>query len=696
MNRAMREPSLGTIGLGGVLDIFKLGRLPATAEELADEVFGPAGERGSLVISGSSGIVGAGKAVQLSSRLHRLGVRVVGLDFHGAPDGIRAQYPALVTAFGQQEADRIIGNILRLGYDGSHLSPELAGLRPRLLLEAIPEKLELKKAHYEIFRKEFPDLEVRSVTSGFPGSELGVGIAHPSFPHQINKVWEVVEPKPSAITRLLWALGMIPVPVSDHWSFVLDVLFCGLTHASVRYHRTSNMPYWKIDKWVRRLLGPNPFRAHEAIGARGSNFLTWSCLHHLGLKYGPLFEPTPEFVEHKDAGSDWYPPGHFRPLVDWKLSPAEESDLGDQILGPLFQMTSLVLHENRARLDHVNAIGELCAQFRRGVLAVARGAGPAEVLKRVAAYHKIHPEAARGAWHPEVFEAMDSPEWQQLYVNAEHDGRVGVITLGRESYNQDVDRELNRAIDWLQQEGIERVILTHDFHLATQLVGADTADFHPALRSEDDGIRISTDWSETARRLHNDFKVSVGFAGGKRCLGGCLELLLHCRYIVAREDAELGMPEVTLPVVPGMEGCHWPFRKAASAHWPELLGMLLGGRAVKARQARGWLVDHAAPLDAALATAWLVASGGDHGLPERKLVEKALQGLPAGVPGLPEAGSPGVEAAREAILATVRAACGSDLPGALAIQARHSAAFMLSDACFHGRVGTDYQKTQLI
>ena len=34
-----------------------------------------------------------------------------------------------------------------------------------------------------------------------------------------------------------------------------------------------------------------------------------------------------------------------------------------------------------------------------------------------------------------------------LYVNAEHNGEVGVITLGRESYNYDVDEELNRAID---------------------------------------------------------------------------------------------------------------------------------------------------------------------------------------------------------------------------------------------------------
>ena len=57
-------------------------------------------------------------------------------------------------------------------------------------------------------------------------------------------------------------------------------------------------------------------------------------------------------------------------------------------------------------------------------------------------------EAAGSAWHPEAFSAVEGAEGQQLYVNAEHNGKVGVITLSREAYNWDVDAELNRAIDW--------------------------------------------------------------------------------------------------------------------------------------------------------------------------------------------------------------------------------------------------------
>ncbi|HSG46885.1 MAG TPA: hypothetical protein VLA43_03620, partial [Longimicrobiales bacterium] len=271
--KAMRQPTLETLGLGTVLEIFRNGKLPVDPSAQVDAVFGPAGERGSMVISGASGIVGAGKTMQFASRLEPFGVRVVALDFPGAPDGIGQKYDGLVRSFGRAGADRIMSSVVRLTYDGRSLPAELKGLNPRFLLEAIPEILEVKRAHYALFRETFPELEIRSVTSGFPARELGVGVAHPAFPHEINKLFETAEDEPSDITRLLWALGLIPVPVSDDWSFILDVLFCGITLGALRYHRATNMPYWKIDKYVRKLVGPNPFRAHDAIGAKGADFL---------------------------------------------------------------------------------------------------------------------------------------------------------------------------------------------------------------------------------------------------------------------------------------------------------------------------------------------------------------------------------------------------------------------------------------
>ncbi|MGD2122597.1 MAG: hypothetical protein PVJ76_12670 [Gemmatimonadota bacterium] len=696
MTQTMREPTLQTLGLGTVLDVFKNGRLPAEPAGLVDKVFGERDQRGSLVISGANGIVGAGKTMQLGSRLHPFDVPVVALDLPGAPDGLGAQYPGLVQAFGREGADSIMASIIRMSYDGKSLPEELKELRPRFLLEAIPEILEIKRAHYQVFRDAFPNIAIRSVTSGFPGSELGVGIAHPAFPHEINKMWEVVEPEASDVTRLLWALGLIPVPVSDHWSFVLDVLFCGITLAGLRYHEATNMPFWKIDKLVRKLVGPNPFRAHDVIGAQGADFLTWSCLHHLSGTYGEVFKPTTELEVRKETGQTWYPPNHFRPLVDWKLGEEEGEIFRTWILGPLFQMASLMVHESRAHFANLNAIGELCAQFRKGILAMAREEGADSLIGVVEAYHALHPAAASSAWHPDAFEAMDSPAWQQLYVNAEHDGDVGVITISRESYNGDVDAELNRAMDWLKAEGVDRVILTGDFHLSTQMIGADVSEFFPAVEEEEEGFRISAAWSRTARRLEEDFQVSVGVVNGKRCLGGMLELLMHCHFLVAVEGSQLGMPEVTLPVLPGMEGCHWPFRKTSSDEWGKVLTLLLSGKAVKASEAVGWLIDYSGPLDETLTTAWTLASGGDSVLKRRQVEDGAMSGVPTDAPGLPEADGEMGRAARSAFVACIQGACGATLPEALELQARHSAAFMTSKACKKGEVGNQYTRTMAV
>jgi hypothetical protein len=156
------------------------------------------------------------------------------------------------------------------------------------------------------------------------------------------------------------------------------------------------------------------------------------------------------------------------------------------------------------------------------------------------------------------------------------------------------------------------------------------------------------------------------------------------------------MPEVTVPVVPGMEGCHWPFRKAGSGDWPKLLRLLLSGRPVRAAETVGWLADFAGPMDAALRCAWQVATDGDHGLQRRAVQTGALEWEPAEVGDLAEADSPAVEAARKAIIDAIQASRGASLDDALDVQSKHSAGFMLTEACHSGRVGAEYTKTMKV
>jgi enoyl-CoA hydratase/carnithine racemase len=683
MATALRQDTLETIGLGNVLDIFKNGQLPADPGNLAEKVFGA---DGSLVVSGAEGTVGAGKIAQLGSRLKPYGIPIVALDMGYGRGSLKDQYKGLVGSFGAKASDEIFTNVARLFYAGTKLPSPLLKLNPRVLIEAIPEILKVKRDHYALFREAFPDIQIFSVTSGFPSSETGVSTSHPSFPHNINKMWEMVEDEPSDWTRLLWAIGLIPVRVADKWSFVLDVIFCGMMVAALRFHEASRMPFPAIDKLARELLGPIPFRAHDAIG--GANFLTHSCLAHLDKTYeGEVFKPAATLVDRIDGRRTWYP--DERPAINWRLSDEEYEEFKAWMLGALFQMTSLMLKENRADLSTMNAIGEMCAELRKGVLVLIRGYGAGEAIKLVEKYHELHPEAAGGSWYPDEFKRIETPEWQQIYVNALHDGSLGVITISREALNNDLIAELGRAIDWLKGEGIKNVIVSGDFHLATQFQGADTTEFFPALSDTDAGYKVSNEWSKAARRLNDDFEVSVGVINGKRCLGGCLELMLHCHYVVAVDGAALGFPEVTLPVVPGMEGCHWPMRRTDADGRKKVLNMLLSGAPVKAKDAVGWLIDSAGSMEETLQTAMKIVSGGDHGLKKRALEEGALDSVPEDVPGL------AADPAREAISKCVQDSCASPLDKALEIQSKHSADFMVSKYCTGGVIGGIYKKVKV-
>ncbi|MCO5254965.1 MAG: enoyl-CoA hydratase-related protein [Bacteroidetes bacterium] len=692
MKKLMRKSTLEALDLGTVADIFNTGKLPVSLEEIVDKVFGDKHNRGAMVISGAGGIVGAGKVMQFASRLMEMNVPIIALDLPGAPDGIARQYKGLQASFGTEGANQIMKNIVKLNYDGNTLPESLKQYNPKFLLEAIPEKLELKKAHYDLFKNEYPNIHIWSVTSGFPSKELGVGIAHPAFPHEINKVFEIVESKPSAHTHLLWAMGLIPMQVSDDWSFVLDVFFCGLLQASIQFCNRTNTPYWKTDKYIRQIMGPNPFRAHDVIGAKGSNFLTWSCLYHLGKEYGALFEPTAELTERKESGLNWYPANHFRPLVGWQMDEEQSEELKSIVYGALIQMTTIMLHEKRADLATMNAIGELCAQFTNGLPAFIRRIGTEKALEYVKKYHALEPNAAKTKWYPETLQNLNSPEWQQLYVNAEHDGTNGYICISRESYNYDVNAELNRAIDWLHKEGIHKVVLTSDFHFSTQMVGADTTEFFPAVTDSNIGEKISADWSKTARRLYHEFEISIGFVNGKRCMGGMLELMMHCQYLIAPTQVKFAMPEVTLPVIPGMEGCHWVFRKTSKDEHSVMLDMLMHGKQVNAQQAQGFLVDYTGSLQECLVMTKNILAKGDAALTKRSVVKEAMPHIASEIEKVNWSDNPLIQSAQKEIADCIIAACSANMEDALQVQAKVSAKFMSGQLFRKGKIGLEYDK----
>ena len=126
----MRQSTLQTLGLGSVSDIFRNGTAARRAPAIwSTEVFGGPGERGSLVISGANGIVGAGQDDAARSRLEPFGVsrsastsRTCRRDRPAVPGPGRGRRPRA----GRPDH----GNIVRMTYDGTSLPADLGDVAP--------------------------------------------------------------------------------------------------------------------------------------------------------------------------------------------------------------------------------------------------------------------------------------------------------------------------------------------------------------------------------------------------------------------------------------------------------------------------------------------------------------------------------------------------------------------------------------
>jgi len=232
-------------------------------------------------------------------------------------------------------------------------------------------------------------------------------------------------------------------------------------------------------------------------------------------------------------------------------------------------------------------------------------------------------------------------------------GAVAVLRLARPPVNAlspGLGRALLEALDEvLARPGVQAVVLAGQGRCFS--AGADVHAFG----------QTGGDPHALTERLQNSPRPVVAALHGE-VLGGGLELALACHARVAHHDAQLGLPEITLGLIPGAGG---------TQRLPQLVGapaaeaLMLNGRPVSAGQAlAAGLVDavtNAEPLDEACALA-LQLSQGRWQRPPRAAglapwsLNPALRRLP--------------EPAASAIGACVRAAAELPLPEGLALESR--------------------------
>lgn len=176
-----------------------------------------------------------------------------------------------------------------------------------------------------------------------------------------------------------------------------------------------------------------------------------------------------------------------------------------------------------------------------------------------------------------------------LVANENH---IATITINRPSkmnaLNKATIRELNHAFGALEKNYETRAIILTGMGEKAFVAGADIAEF--ADFSVEEGIQLAAQGQNTLFNFVENLKIPVIAAINGFALGGGLELAMACHLRVASENAKMGLPEVSLGVIPGYGG---------TQRLPQLIGkgrameMILSAGMITADEAhRLGLVNH--------------------------------------------------------------------------------------------------------
>lgn len=183
--------------------------------------------------------------------------------------------------------------------------------------------------------------------------------------------------------------------------------------------------------------------------------------------------------------------------------------------------------------------------------------------------------------------------FENILISSENG--IGQITINRPSklnaLNVPTIKELHDGLESLDTNPEIRVIIVTGEGEKAFVAGADISEF--AKFSIEEGAQLAQQGQELLFDFVENLKTPVIAAVNGFALGGGLELAMACHFRIASDNAKMGLPEVSLGVIPGYGG---------TQRLPQLVGkgrameMIMTAGMVTADDAyRAGLVNHVVP-----------------------------------------------------------------------------------------------------
>jgi enoyl-CoA hydratase len=175
------------------------------------------------------------------------------------------------------------------------------------------------------------------------------------------------------------------------------------------------------------------------------------------------------------------------------------------------------------------------------------------------------------------------------------DNAVATITINRatklNALNKQTIFELHHAFNILSLDVAVKAILLTGTGEKAFVAGADISEF--ANFSPEEGAQLAVEGQEVLFDFIENLKKPVIAAVNGFALGGGLELAMACHFRIASDNAKMGLPEVSLGVIPGYGG---------TQRLPQLVGkgrameLIMTASMIEAQTALSYgLVNHVVP-----------------------------------------------------------------------------------------------------
>ncbi|TVZ56564.1 enoyl-CoA hydratase [Lutibacter sp. Hel_I_33_5] len=196
--------------------------------------------------------------------------------------------------------------------------------------------------------------------------------------------------------------------------------------------------------------------------------------------------------------------------------------------------------------------------------------------------------------------------FENLLVTIENG--LATITINRpkklNALNKVTIEELNTVFEALEDDTSVKVIVLTGSGDKAFVAGADISEF--AHFSAEEGGRLAKNGQEMLFDFVENLSTPIIAAINGFALGGGLELAMSCHFRIASENAKMGLPEVSLGVIPGYGG---------TQRLPQLIGkgrameMIMSANMISAEDAKEYgLVNHVVSPEELLPLAEKIAS----------------------------------------------------------------------------------------